>query len=70
MTSTPSTPPRLRWSVRALFGVLAVFCLVPVAIEIAVRGLDAWKFLVAATGWAVLLLFSATTGRRFWPSSK
>jgi len=70
MTATSSTSAHLRSRVRALLAVLAVICLVIVAIEVSVSGLDAWKFLVAATGWAVLLLFSAATGRRFWPSSK
>ena len=40
--------------------------LVPVTVEVIVRGFTAWKFIMAATGLALLLLFAAATGRRIW----
>jgi hypothetical protein len=70
MITTTSIPGRLGRTPRVLFGVLGVLFLFPAAVEIAVRGFEAWKFIVAATGFSLFFLFSAATGRPFWPRSK
>ncbi len=70
MNSPASTPLRLSLLMRLLFGGLAVLLLSGVALEVAVQGLVAWKFIVAASGFGLLFLFQAVTGRRFWWGGK
>ena len=66
MSSASSSPGRLAPICRLLLGAVAVLLLVPVTVEVIVRGFTAWKFIMAATGLALLLLFAAVTGRRIW----
>ena len=70
VTTKTSNPERLRGTTRLLFGLLVALFLFPVSVEIMVRGFEAWKFIVAATGFSLFFLFSAATGRPFWPKSK
>ena len=70
MNTTTVSPARLRGLARTLFGVLAFLFICLVVLEIAVRGFEAWNFITAALGFSLFLLYSAATGRRFWPYTK